>query len=954
MLFLLVILLIALAVLWRRVEALSARVDWLEGVDRIAARSAEALDRSTPARAVDVPVQPSPLPSPSPSTEPEPVPEPTSEPEPVSWSVRAVEPAPTSPTAAREEEPVPTASRGGFEEVFGRRLPIWAGGATLAVAGVLVVRYSIEAGLLSPLVRVVIGLLFGAGLIGAAEAALRREEAVRDPRVRQALAGAGVATLYACVLAAANLYALVGPATAFVGLAAVTVLAGGLSLRFGAPSAVLGLAGGLAAPALVGATQPDVPLLTLYLGVAVGGLCALARRQRWPWLGAAALAGGFGWSAALILDGAPGVVDAAAVGVYTLALAVALPLLVGGRPGGAVRLAGGLAGCAQIAALVALGGFAPLDWGLFGLLAAALTWLSRREAMLADAPILALGIAVPLMLAWPAPSAVGLALVLVGAALIVGVPTAMRVWRDDARATDAPLLAMLALATGIVPMIHDDPTGIPALIGAVGAATVAARGWRVAGRRDDARFATLTLTAAFLIALAATWTLPGWAWAPAVALVVPLLHRVARAAGDPRVERGGWVFAAAAVGLLGDGGDVARLFGLGTRGDAVDLVTWSVPALAFAAVALDRRGIAARPFAVAAALVGYGAAAQIVPPAWLPMVPAATVVVLAATRRERAVAALLAAAAVSVGWAAQPLADWMRHAVVAASGLFVAAGDWPSLPIAVVRLALPAAALAIAATRSPLDRWWRRALMGSAVVGGIVSAHLVVTHLFAIDTPARFVALAMPARFCWELLLAALALAAWRVGGRRGAAALGAASFLHLAWFTGLVANPLVVSQDAGPWLALSYALGAALLWAMPRALPGREVARDRLAMGLIVVAGFTLLRQASHAPMVLAAGTGAGEQIARSLLALALAGGFLWVGIRRDAREWRIASLALMLAAVAKVFLHDAAGLDGLARIASFAALGFSLIGVGWLYSRYLPAQDRSSLSATGSEQGE
>jgi uncharacterized membrane protein len=47
---------------------------------------------------------------------------------------------------------------------------------------------------------------------------------------------------------------------------------------------------------------------------------------------------------------------------------------------------------------------------------------------------------------------------------------------------------------------------------------------------------------------------------------------------------------------------------------------------------------------------------------------------------------------------------------------------------------------------------------------------------------------------------------------------------------------------------------------------------------------------------------------------------------------------LVLMLGAVGKVFLFDAAGLDGLLRIASFAALGFSLIGVGWLYSRYLP----------------
>jgi uncharacterized membrane protein len=41
------------------------------------------------------------------------------------------------------------------------------------------------------------------------------------------------------------------------------------------------------------------------------------------------------------------------------------------------------------------------------------------------------------------------------------------------------------------------------------------------------------------------------------------------------------------------------------------------------------------------------------------------------------------------------------------------------------------------------------------------------------------------------------------------------------------------------------------------------------------------------------------------------------------------------MLGAVAKVFLLDASGLEGLMRIASFIALGLSLIGIGWLYSR-------------------
>jgi uncharacterized membrane protein len=52
------------------------------------------------------------------------------------------------------------------------------------------------------------------------------------------------------------------------------------------------------------------------------------------------------------------------------------------------------------------------------------------------------------------------------------------------------------------------------------------------------------------------------------------------------------------------------------------------------------------------------------------------------------------------------------------------------------------------------------------------------------------------------------------------------------------------------------------------------------------------------------------------------------------------------MLAAVGKVFLFDASGLEGVTRIASFVALGFSLIGIGWLYARHLGA-DRAAQPA-------
>ena len=100
----------------------------------------------------------------------------------------------------------------------------------------------------------------------------------------------------------------------------------------------------------------------------------------------------------------------------------------------------------------------------------------------------------------------------------------------------------------------------------------------------------------------------------------------------------------------------------------------------------------------------------------------------------------------------------------------------------------------------------------------------------------------------------------------------------------------------------------------------------------MLIVAAFTLLRRGSHTQIPLWTGIGAGEPIARLILTLVLSGSFLCIGIVRRARDWRIASLALMLIAVVKAFLFDVAGLDGLARIASFA-LGLRPISVGYHY---------------------
>ena len=831
----------------------------------------------------------------------------------------------------------PPSSR--FEDMFGRRLPIWAGGLTLAVAGVLVVRYSIEAGLLSPWVRVMFGLVFGAGLIGGAEVAARREAVVRDSRVRQSLSGAGIATLYAVTLAATHLYHLIGPGTAFVAMALVTVLAGALALRFGAPSALLGLMGGLAAPALVGAGEPNVPLLTLYLALTVGGLCALGRQQRSWWLGALALAGGFGWGALLILGGALDLAAALSVGLYTLALAIALPLLLAGDRAALLRVAAAVLGCAQLAALVALGGFAPLDWSLFGLISLAILWLSRREPLFADLPAPALGVAILLGVAWPAPTAAGMGAFLVALVAIHAVPASLRVWREDARPVDAPMVAAVAVAIGVLPALRFDHVGFVALVGAALAAGVAARGWRAAGRADDTRFATLVITAAGSLALAAAQMLPFAGWASAAALLCAAMMTLAGLADDRRIERAGWVFGAAMMALLGVGEGMGRLFGEAESGQ---VAAWIVPAMAGLGLAIRARGTRAAVMQPAAVLIGYGAMAQFVSESMLPLVPVVMLCALAVSRRATVRPAALAAGAIATGWTIVPLVAWGASALIAATGAVVLVDAWPSLGNAFLRIALPGGALLVALRLLSFARVVRR---GAAIGAGVllaVAAHVALVRVVGIDSHAAFLARSMMERTLWEGMLAIAAVAAWRWRRDDAALAFGAAALGHGVWFTGIVLNPLFEPQQPGPWLALSYAIMGGLLLVMPRLLPAAVRQRDGALMLLIVVAAFTLLRQVSHTPMPLWTGAGAGEQIARSILALVLAGAFLCIGIVRRARDWRLASLALMLVAVVKVFLFDAAGLDGLARIASFAALGFSLIGVGWLYSRYLPDETR------------
>src|SRR5262249_35973119 len=135
-----------------------------------------------------------------------------------------------------EAEVAPSRPPRRLEEYLGARGFIWLGGIALALAGVFLVKYSIDQGLLGPGVRVVPGLLLGAGLRAGGEVTRRR-----DGRIAQALSAAGVAVLFAALYAATSLYGFLSPTQGFIVMALMAGAAIALSLRQGPFVALLGL-----------------------------------------------------------------------------------------------------------------------------------------------------------------------------------------------------------------------------------------------------------------------------------------------------------------------------------------------------------------------------------------------------------------------------------------------------------------------------------------------------------------------------------------------------------------------------------------------------------------------------------------------------------------------------------------------------------------------------------------
>ena len=260
------------------------------------------------------------------------------------------------------------AVRANMEERLATRWFVWLGGAAIAIGGLLFIKYAHDMGLISPGLRVILGLLAGAALVAAGYVLQPKLNADGKSFVPAALSASGIAIAFGAVLAAYTLYELIGPTLAFVGMAAIALTALGLSLRQGPLIAALGVAGSYLTPTLISAADPSAASFFPYIVIVQTACFAILRkREQWLWLGYAGIAGAFGWGL-LWLTGPYEAQDLWPIGLFALASAA---IALFGLRGRAIfaKEQGSLMAPLQMKQplMLAVTGLAAIAWAVVGL-----------------------------------------------------------------------------------------------------------------------------------------------------------------------------------------------------------------------------------------------------------------------------------------------------------------------------------------------------------------------------------------------------------------------------------------------------------------------------------------------------------------------------------------------------------------------------------------------------------
>ena len=753
---------------------------------------------------------------------------------------------------------------------------------SLALAGIFLVQYGVENGLLPPAARVATALAFGVALIGAGEWLRRKSgdtDDVTTAYLPSVFSGAGIVTLFGGILAARVLYDLIAPGTAFGGFAIVAAIALVLGWFYGPLLAAVGLAGGYAAPFILGGSSNTPETLLLYFGLlAILGL-GIDTLRRWAWVSALTVILALG-SAVLLLLAAPAtgqwvILYAAFVAVITVLIparsvwpdhagGTILYSLVGrrkkGQPIFPVLLSGAVIVATTALIVLIAADRSTLFWQTYGTLcalAAAFAIWSRRATALQDQTL------VPLL----------------GALSILAIPDAHR---DSLRAFRAERLPEAAL-----PMDT-------AWVLAVAAAVTLILAWRSGqGRvfRPLWAIAAVTFLPAAGLFLEYLWSpaevIGPYPWAlqalAVAALMVFLAERFARADGQDRTR--------AALATMSALATVAFTFSI--------LFTTAALTLAFAAVvvsaaALDRQfklplmewfimaGVAALSYRLVAD-PGLD---------WAFDAPFAQAMLAQGAAFFACLAGL---------WL---LRDLPRPRATAAleSGAWVFAGI-------LISTALSQAMSTFAPDSDPLNHW-------SAGLLASVWLSLAMAQLHRLPS------------FKWLRVVLAV------VFGGIGCVWLFAlGSFVNPLLSREIVVGPPLLNSLIPAYLlpALTLALGA---WKLTKLPSKTRIGMIALATLIAAVWATLVIRDfwQTDGDLRLFKGFTQPELYSYTLALLIVGGAIFYQSLARRSDLLRRAGLAVIALAIAKVFLVDISGLTGLIRVFSLLGLGLMLAGMAWV----------------------
>lgn len=183
--------------------------------------------------------------------------------------------------------------RTGFEQNW----MTWIGAIALAFGGIFLAKYSLEAGLLSPLARLSLGGVFGLSLIAVASY-LHYKRIIFEGfnnYIPAALASGGFITCFALTLLAYSSYSMISPTAAFIVLAIIAISASAMALKLGPLLAVLGIIGSYSVPIWVNTGSNNLLALFMYVCFVSLSASLVAQKVQRAWLWYLLWAGHIGW-----------------------------------------------------------------------------------------------------------------------------------------------------------------------------------------------------------------------------------------------------------------------------------------------------------------------------------------------------------------------------------------------------------------------------------------------------------------------------------------------------------------------------------------------------------------------------------------------------------------------------------------------------------------------------------